>query len=79
MQILSEGGCMGLEDDPFTWTTRDGRVLDFRGGRQVAVVAGPQAERLRRDSRDRRPRLNTRSHVLPGTIAAATNARQPPR
>lgn len=39
---------MGLDDDPFTWTTtKDGRVLVSHGGRQVAIVAGPQAERLR--------------------------------
>ncbi|GGI06380.1 hypothetical protein [Egicoccus halophilus] len=39
---------MGLDDDPFDWQlTRDGRVLVFRGGRQVAVVAGRRAERLR--------------------------------
>lgn len=38
---------MGLEDDPFTWqVTKDGRVLVFRGGRQVAIVAGAQADRL---------------------------------
>lgn len=40
---------MGLEDDPFAWQlTKDGRVLVFRGGQQVAVVAGARAERLRR-------------------------------
>jgi hypothetical protein len=39
---------MGLEDDPFCWqVTKDGRVLIFRGGRQVAIVAGRQADRLR--------------------------------
>jgi hypothetical protein len=39
---------VGLDDDPFTWTTtKDGRVLVFRAGRQVAIVAGAQAERLR--------------------------------
>ncbi|HSK23207.1 MAG TPA: hypothetical protein VK906_08530 [Egicoccus sp.] len=38
---------MGLEDDPFGWRiTRDGRVLVSRGGEQVAVVAGRQAQRL---------------------------------
>lgn len=40
---------MGLEDDPFSWqVTKDGRVLVSRGGRQVAVVAGKHADRLRR-------------------------------
>lgn len=44
----SEGSVMGLEDDPFTWRiTKDGRVMVFRGGRQVAVVAGARADRLR--------------------------------
>jgi hypothetical protein len=39
---------MGLDDDPFTWTTtKDGRVLVFRAGRKVAIVAGAQADRLR--------------------------------
>jgi hypothetical protein len=39
---------MALEDDPFSWaTTKDGRVLIFRDGRQVAIVAGAQADRLR--------------------------------
>lgn len=38
---------MGLEDDPFTWqVTEDGRVLVFRGGQQVSVVAGTRADRL---------------------------------
>ncbi|MGI8722072.1 MAG: hypothetical protein ACR2JG_07575 [Geodermatophilaceae bacterium] len=37
----------GLEDDPFDWrTTKDGRVFVSRGGRQVTVVAGDQAQRL---------------------------------
>lgn len=39
---------MPLEDDPFAWQeTKDGRVRVFRGGREVAVVAGRQAEKLR--------------------------------
>jgi hypothetical protein len=39
---------MGLDDDPFTWAiTKDGRVLVFRAGRPVAIVAGAQADRLR--------------------------------
>jgi hypothetical protein len=39
---------VALDDDPFTWTaTKDGRVLVFRAGRRVAIVAGAQAERLR--------------------------------
>jgi hypothetical protein len=42
-----------LDDDPFTWqVTEDGRVLVFRSGHQVAVIAGAQADRLR-------PRLTT--------------------
>lgn len=37
----------GLEEDPFDWrTTKDGRVLVSRGGRQVAVVAAERARRL---------------------------------
>lgn len=39
---------MGLVDDPFSWQiAKDGRVLVFRDGRQVAVIAGAQADRLR--------------------------------
>jgi hypothetical protein len=39
---------MGLDDDPFTWqVTKDGRVFVFRDGRQVAIVAGTRADRLR--------------------------------
>jgi len=37
----------GLEDDPFDWrTTKDGQVFISRGGRQIVVVAGDQAQRL---------------------------------
>lgn len=37
----------GLTEDPFDWrTTKDGRVLVGRGGRQVSVIAGDQARRL---------------------------------
>lgn len=37
----------GLEDNPFDWrTTKDGRVLVGRGGRQVTVVAGEAARKL---------------------------------
>lgn len=40
---------MGLTDDPFGWqVTKDGRVRVFRGGREVVVVAGRDAARLRR-------------------------------
>ena len=39
---------MGLDDHPFSWQiAKDGRVLIFRDGRQVAVIAGAQADRLR--------------------------------
>jgi hypothetical protein len=39
---------VGLDDDPFSWQiAKDGRVLIFRDGRQVAVIAGAQADRLR--------------------------------
>ncbi|TVR21368.1 MAG: hypothetical protein EA387_10385 [Nitriliruptor sp.] len=39
---------MGLVDDPFSWQiAKDGRVLVFRDGRQVAVIAGAQADGLR--------------------------------
>ena len=42
------GHGVGLVDDPFSWQlAKDGRVLIFRDGRQVAVVAGAQADRLR--------------------------------
>jgi hypothetical protein len=57
---------VGLEDDPFTWqVTKDGRVLVFRGGRQVAVVAGAQAERLR-------PRLTTSLEGAQQALARVT-------
>lgn len=37
----------GLEQNPFDWwTSKDGRVFISRGGRQVTVVAGAQAQRL---------------------------------
>jgi hypothetical protein len=40
---------VGLDDDPFDWrVTKDGRVWVSRGGRQIAVVAGAEAGRLRR-------------------------------
>jgi hypothetical protein len=39
---------VGLDDDPFDWrVTKDGRVLASRAHRQVAVIAGAQADRLR--------------------------------
>jgi hypothetical protein len=57
---------MGLDDDPFTWTTtKDGRVLVFRAGRQVAIVAGAQAERLR-------PRLASGRDEAQHALARAT-------
>lgn len=38
---------MALDDDPFDWqVTKAGKILIFRRGRQVAVVAGPRADRL---------------------------------
>lgn len=71
---------MGLDDDPFTWTiTKDGRVLVFRAGRQVAIVAGAQADRLR-------PRLanspDEAQHVLAratGNYRRGNERRKPPR
>jgi hypothetical protein len=71
---------MGLDDDPFTWTTtKDGRVLVFRAGRQVATVAGAQADRLR-------PRLENGTDEAQHALARATGnyrrgneAREPPR
>jgi hypothetical protein len=71
---------MGLDDDPFTWTTtKDGRVLVFRAGRQVAMVAGAQADRLR-------PRLANGPDEAQHALARATGnyrrgneARRPPR
>jgi hypothetical protein len=57
---------MGLQDDPFTWqATQDGRILVFRGGRQVAVVAGAEATRLLR-------RLETTSEAAQQALARAT-------
>ena len=57
---------MGLEDDPFSWqVTKDGRVLVFRGGRQVAVIAGAAAERLR-------PRLTQSQEIAQQGLARAT-------
>lgn len=57
---------MGLDDDPFAWqVTKDGRVLVFRGGRQVAVVAGAQADRLR-------PRLDTSPESAQQALARVT-------
>jgi hypothetical protein len=36
---------VGIGDDPFTWqVTKDGRVLVFRSGRQVAVIADPATQ-----------------------------------
>lgn len=44
---------MGLHADPFTWRpTKDGRVRVFRGGRQVATIAGARAERFLALARD---------------------------
>lgn len=80
MQTPLTGDCMGLEDDPFTWTsTKDGRVLVFRGGRQVAIVAGPQAERLRAKL-ERSP--DEAQHALArvtGNYRRGNERRQPPR
>lgn len=37
----------GLEQDPFDWrTTKDGRVFVTRGGRQVTIIGGDQAQKL---------------------------------
>jgi hypothetical protein len=56
---------VGLEDDPFSWQeTKDGRVLVYRDGRQVAVIAGAAAGRLR-------PRL-ARSEIAQHALARAT-------
>jgi hypothetical protein len=48
-EVVGVGGVgVGLVDDPFSWQiAKDGRVLVFRDGRQVAVIAGAQADRLR--------------------------------
>lgn len=59
-------GCMGSVDDPFSWTaTKDGRVLIFRDGRQVAIVAGAQADRLR-------PKLENSPEEAQQVLARAT-------
>jgi hypothetical protein len=71
---------MGLDDDPFTWTiTKDDRVLVFRTGRQVAIVAGAQADRLR-------PKLLNSPDEAQHALARATGnyqrgneSRKPPR
>lgn len=56
----------GLRDDPFTWQiTKDGRVLVFRGGRQVAIVAGARADRLR-------PRLESSPDAAQHALARET-------
>jgi hypothetical protein len=60
------GRPVGLEEDPFGWqVTKDGRVLVFRGGRQVAVVAGTNADRLR-------PRLTMSHDSAQRALARAT-------
>jgi hypothetical protein len=57
---------VGLEDDPFSWqVTKDGRVLVSRGGRQVAVVAGADADRLR-------PRLEGSPRTAQQALARVT-------
>lgn len=57
---------MGLEDDPFTWqVTKDGRVLVFRGGQRVAIVAGAHADRLR-------PRLEGSPEAAQRALARVT-------
>lgn len=57
---------MGLEDDPFTWqVTKDGRVLVSRGGRQIAIVAGAEADRLR-------PRLERSPDAAQQALARVT-------
>lgn len=70
---------MGLEDDPFSWqVTKDGRVRVFRGGRQVAIVAGRQADRLR-------PHLDASAEAAQQALARVTgnyrrgNERSSPR
>jgi hypothetical protein len=70
---------VGIGDDPFTWqVTKDGRVLVFRSGRQVAVIAGAQADRLR-------PRLASSLEDAQLALARATgnyrrgNERRRPR
>lgn len=60
------GRHVGLEADPFCWQiTKDGRVMVFRGGRQVAVIAGANADRLR-------PRLATSPEGAQQALARAT-------
>lgn len=57
---------MGLGDDPFDWQeTKDGRIRVFRGGREVAVIAGKQADRLR-------PRLAGDPDAVQHALARAT-------
>jgi hypothetical protein len=70
---------VAIGDDPFTWqVTKDGRVLVFRSGRQVAVIAGAQADRLR-------PRLASSLEDAQLALARATgnyrrgNERRRPR
>jgi hypothetical protein len=48
IRVGDEGGGLGLDDDPFSCqNAKDGRVLILRDGRQVAVIAGAQADPLR--------------------------------
>jgi hypothetical protein len=57
---------LGLDDDPFTWqVTKDGKVRVFRGGRQVAIVAGARAAKLR-------PRLEAGAEEAQQALARVT-------
>ncbi|MEJ7772315.1 MAG: hypothetical protein WKF51_10470 [Geodermatophilaceae bacterium] len=77
----------GLDDDSFDWrTTKDGRVFISRGGRQVTVVAGNQAQRLGAGLENARARGD--ESAVQHLLARATenykrgnerNARTPPR
>jgi hypothetical protein len=61
---------VGLEDDPFSWQIpEDGRVSVFRDGRQVAIIAGAQADRLR-------PKLANAPDEAQHTLARVTGDHQ---
>jgi hypothetical protein len=68
---------MGLDDNPFAWTiTKNGRMLVFRTGRQVASVTGVQADRLHPELVNSRRGLRYRRRAdLVRSALTAENAR----
>jgi hypothetical protein len=71
---------VGLDDDPFTWvTTKDGRVLIFRAGKQVATVAGAQADRLLPKLADSPDDVQHALARATGNYRRGNEGRKPPR